>query len=53
MSEWRVNFGDEEQSGTIINVEEWDEDGGLIHMLVLTPPSHAKLYYALKDWFND
>ncbi len=48
---WHLQWDDKEE---YIIAQEIDEDTKeLIKTIEFCPPSHANLYYALKDWFGD
>lgn len=55
MSEWKLMWNDSPGFEDHIIFREIDEgnNNAVITEFSLTPPRHAKLYYALKDWFND
>jgi hypothetical protein len=52
MSEWKLCW-DNKDMCRYIEFREIDEKGNILISFALQAPSHAKLYYALKDWFGD
>ncbi len=49
-SDWKLKW-DENEEYVIFN--EIDEESKVITEFALDSPRYAKLYYALKDWFQD
>ena len=49
MSEWKLAWNETEDRVIFREIEE----DKVITEFALAPPSHAKLYYALKDWYGD
>lgn len=53
MSEWKLMFNDSPGFEGHIIFRLIGDKGGIQEEFALVPPNHAKLYYALKDWFGD
>lgn len=49
-TEWTLSWSEDRE---YIHFKEIDKEGKIILEFALQPPRHAKLYYALKDWFMD
>lgn len=53
-TDWKLIWNDSPGfEDYIIFREIREKDGAILKEFALQPPSHAKLYYALKDWFGD
>lgn len=50
MSEWKLSWDEDEE---YVHFKEIDSEGKILMEFALDPPRYAKLYYALKDWYQD
>lgn len=50
ITEFKLKWDESEE---YVIFQEIDEEGRIILEFALDAPRYAKLYYALKDWFND
>lgn len=53
MSKWELEWNDSPGFKDRIIFRMVGDKGGILEEFSLEPPDHAKLYYALMDWFQD